>query len=88
MNAKIRDKPPKARKKKSKNKVHGVTLIDDYAWLRDDNWQKVLKKPSELKPTIRKFLEEENRWTDSSLKHLKKSRNIIYNEILSKIKFE
>jgi len=85
MNAKIRDKPPKARKKKSKNKVHGVTLIDDYAWLRDDNWQKVLKKPSELKPNIRKFLEEENRWTDSNLKHLKKSRNIIYNEILSKI---
>ena len=51
MNAKIRDKPPKARKKKSKNKVHGVTLIDDYAWLRDDNWQKAVSYTHLTLPT-------------------------------------
>ena len=23
--------------------IHGITLVDDYAWLRADNWQEVLR---------------------------------------------
>ena len=45
-------KPPKARKKNKKIKVHGLVIKDDYSWLRDDNWQEVLKKPNVLKPNI------------------------------------
>ena len=62
-------KPPKARKKNKKIKVHGLVIKDDYSWLRDDNWQEVLKKPNVLKPNIKKFLDYENRWIKENLKH-------------------
>ena len=46
MVSKKRLEPPKARKKNKKIKVHGLVVNDDYAWLRDDNWQEVLRNPS------------------------------------------
>ena len=68
MVSKKRLEPPKARKKNKKIKVHGLVVNDDYAWLRDDNWQEVLRNPSILKPNIKKFLDNENKWTDKNLK--------------------
>ena len=56
MVSKKRLEPPKARKKNKKIKVHGLVVNDDYSWLRDDNWQEVLRNPSILKPNIKKFL--------------------------------
>ena len=78
-------KPTKARKKNKKTKVHGLVVKDDYSWLRDENWKEVLKNPSTLKPIIKKFLDDENKWTNENLKHLKKSKNIIFEEIKSRI---
>ena len=46
MVSKKRLEPPKARKKNKKIKVHGLVVNDDYSWLRDDNWQEVLRNPS------------------------------------------
>ena len=60
-------KPPKARKKTKKTKIHGLTINDDYSWLRDNNWQEVLREPSLLKPSIKKYLDEENNWTKQKL---------------------
>ena len=74
-------KPPKARKKTKKTKIHGLTINDDYSWLRDNNWQEVLREPSLLKPSIKKYLDEENNWTKQKLKNLKKPQKIIFNEI-------
>ncbi len=85
MVSKKRLEPPKARKKNKKIKVHGLVVKDDYSWLRDDNWQEVLRNPSILKPNIKKFLDNENKWTDKNLKHLKKPKNIIFEEIKSRI---
>jgi hypothetical protein len=39
---------------------HGVTRTDDYAWLRDDNWQAVLRDPAQLDADIRTHLNAEN----------------------------
>jgi oligopeptidase B len=47
--------------------VHGVTVTDDYAWLKDDKWQEVLRDPSVLDPDIRAYLEAENDYTESLL---------------------
>ena len=33
--------------------THGVTVSDDYAWLKDAKWQEVLRDPSVLEPEIR-----------------------------------
>jgi oligopeptidase B len=46
---------------------HGITVADDYAWLKDPNWQKVLRDPSLLQPDIRAYLEAENRYAEEIL---------------------
>ena len=38
--------PPIAEKRPRTYTVHRVTLTDDYAWLKDENWQQVLRDPS------------------------------------------
>ena len=49
--------------------THGITVSDDYAWLKDENWQEVLRDPSMLDADIRSYLEAENAYTDSLLGH-------------------
>jgi oligopeptidase B len=59
--------PPVAEKRARVTTVHGATLVDDYAWLKDENWQQVLRDPSVLAPDIRRHLEAENAYTDAIL---------------------
>src|SRR3954470_3665706 len=47
--------------------AHGITVSDDYAWLKDANWQEVLRDPAVLDPEIRKYLDAENAYTESLL---------------------
>jgi oligopeptidase B len=47
--------------------THGITVSDDYAWLKDAKWQEVLRDPSVLEPEIRTYLDAENAYTDSLL---------------------
>ena len=49
--------------------AHGITVTDDYAWLKDPNWQEVLRDPSILDPDIRRYLEQENDHTERLLGH-------------------
>lgn len=84
--AKKEDSPPKARSYKRKLNYHGFNLYDNFAWLRDKNWQEVLHNPKILKPSIKKFLEDENKWVDNNLNHLNRFRKLIFEEIKSKIK--
>jgi protease II len=49
--------------------VHGITVVDDYAWLKDPEWQEVLRDPDVLDADIRKYLEAENDYTESLLGH-------------------
>jgi oligopeptidase B len=57
--------PPIADRRPVTREVHGVTLVDDYAWLRADNWQAVIREPSLLAADIRAHLEAENAWCDA-----------------------
>ena len=44
--------------------AHGITVTDDYAWLKDARWQEVLRDPAILDPDIRKYLEAETDYTE------------------------
>jgi oligopeptidase B len=46
---------------------HGITVTDDYAWLKDERWQEVLRDPSVLDADIRKYLEAENTFAETLL---------------------
>ena len=45
----------------------GRTRNDPYNWLKDENWQEVMREPSLLKPEIRSYLEAENAYTKARL---------------------
>lgn len=67
--------PPVARKERKETTIHGHTLIDDYAWLREKS-----------SPEVIQYLEAENAYTASVMKPLKDLRKTLYDEMVSHIK--
>ena len=59
--------PPRAEQRPTSFERHGVTVTDDYAWLRADNWQQVMRDPSVLAEDIRAYLLAENAYTASAM---------------------
>ena len=43
-------KPPRAARRPNLATWHGVELVDEYAWLRADNWQEVMRDPARARP--------------------------------------
>jgi oligopeptidase B len=60
-------KAPVAERRPVTVTIHSVDLVDDYAWLRADNWQDVIRDPSLLPADIRAHIEAENAWCDAYL---------------------
>ncbi|MFA5599251.1 MAG: S9 family peptidase, partial [Phenylobacterium sp.] len=78
--------PPKARKEPRRIEQLGRTRIDDYAWLRDDNWQQVLRDPSVLRADIRAYLEAENAYTKAMLAGTEALQAQLFEEMKGRIK--
>jgi oligopeptidase B len=67
--------PPIARKEHKETVLHGATLTDDYAWLRDiDN------------PEVKAYLDAENTYAEAAMAPLASLRDHLYQEMLSHIK--
>ena len=66
--------------------THGITVTDDYAWLKDANWQEVLHDPGVLDGDIRKYLEAENVYTESLLGHTAALQKKLVAEMRGRIK--
>ena len=64
-------KIPQLRKKPEIKSCHNVTWEDNYSWIHQDNILDVLKDSTKLLPEVRKYLEEENEYTDYNLKNTK-----------------
>ncbi|WP_415454986.1 S9 family peptidase [Azorhizobium caulinodans] len=54
---------PEAPRRPTARTLHGVTVHDDYAWLRADNWRDVMRDPALLPADIRTYLEAENSYS-------------------------
>ena len=67
--------PPVARKAPKETKMHGVTLADDYAWLREKS-----------NPEVIKHLEAENAYAESFTAATKPLQEKLYKEFLGRIK--
>jgi len=67
--------PPIASKTHTETILHGVTLTDDYSWLRDKN-----------NPSVTAYLEAENAYADTVMAPLAGLREELYQEMLSHIK--
>jgi len=78
--------PPLAGKRPAKTTWHGQEKIDDYAWLRDDDWQTVMRDPSALQADIRTYLEAENDFTEAAMKPLGGEIETLFTEMKGRIK--
>ncbi|MGO9937971.1 MAG: S9 family peptidase [Terracidiphilus sp.] len=67
--------PPIARKERKEKALHGQTLVDGYAWLRDKE-----------NPEVTAYLEAENKYAEAVTAPLADLRDQLYNEMLSHIK--
>ena len=79
-------KPPIAPRRPSRRTLHGVTITDDYAWLKDEKWQEVLRDPSRLDPDIRAYIEAENAYAEERLGPTKELQKVLVAEMRGRIK--
>jgi oligopeptidase B len=67
--------PPMAEKKPKTTNIHGVTLVDDYFWMRE-----------KTNPSVLAHLQAENAYAEAVMKSTAALQDKLYNEMLSHIK--
>ncbi|TMJ25361.1 MAG: S9 family peptidase [Alphaproteobacteria bacterium] len=78
--------PPVAPRRPAPFTRHGITVTDDYGWLKDPDWQKVLRDPALLQPDIRAYLEAENRYAGEILRPTEALQRQLVAEMRGRIK--
>jgi len=78
--------PTEAEKRPVTDTRHGISRTDDYAWLKDADWQRVMREPEVLDPDIRAYLEAENAFADSVLAPLRGEIEALFQEMKGRIK--
>jgi oligopeptidase B len=79
-------KPPAAPKIPHRIEQLGRVRVDDYAWMKDDNWQQVLRDPKALKANVREHLEAENAYTKAVLAGAEDLQAKLFAEMKGRIK--
>ncbi|MGB3455405.1 MAG: S9 family peptidase [Litorimonas sp.] len=77
--------PPQAEKRPVTQTRFGHEWTDDYAWLKDENWQTVLREPEHLSPDIRAHLEAENAYTKAVLSPLSELEDTLFEEMKARL---
>ncbi len=77
---------PKTEERPVEDTRHGITRVDEFAWLRADNWQEVFKDPSALDPAIRTHLEAENAYQTALMADTADLRKRLFEEMKGRIK--
>jgi oligopeptidase B len=78
--------PPYAAPRPTVTERHGDRLEDPYAWLKDKNWQQVMREPDVLDGEIRTYLEAENDYTTAILAPVADLKERLFEEIKGRIK--
>jgi len=81
-------KIPQLEKKPEIKSCHNTKWADDYSWIHQKNILEVLKDSSKLLPEVRKYLEEENYYTEFNLSDTKGIQKKLFDEIKGRIKLD
>ena len=81
-------KIPQLDKKPENKSCHNVQWIDDYSWIHQEDILEVLKNSQKLNPEVRKYLEEENAFTEHHMSDTKKIQKDLFKEIKGRIKLD
>ncbi len=78
--------PPIAEQRPHILEQHGKRRDDPYYWLRDENWQQVMRDPDVLQADIRAYLEAENAYTADIMAPTEALQNTLFEEMKGRIK--
>lgn len=78
--------PPRADARPVTLEINGFKRQDDYAWLRAENWQEVMRDPSVLADDIRQYLEAENAYQSAVMAPTEALQEELYKEMRGRIK--
>ncbi len=79
---------PELKKIKSEKKYHDISLHDDYSWVDQPNILEVLKDPKKILPEVKKYIDENNLFTEQYFEDVKGLQKSLFKEIKSKIKLD
>ena len=81
-------KIPHLRKKEEVKTCHGHSWTDNYSWVHQNNCLEILRDKSKLDPAVRKYLEEENAYTEKNMKETRDLQKKLFKEIEDRIKLD
>ena len=81
-------KIPQLKKKSEIKSCHNISWKDNYSWIHQNNILEVLKDSTKLLPEVKKYLEEENSYTEFHLLDTKNIQKKLFDEIKGRIKLD
>ncbi|MBI1385739.1 MAG: prolyl oligopeptidase family serine peptidase [Rhizobiales bacterium] len=78
--------PPAPDRIEVRLEAHGRRRADEYAWMRAENWQQVMRDPATLAEPIRAHLEAENAYADAVLADTAELQETLLAEMRGRIK--
>ena len=78
--------PPVAARRPLRIEQLGQVRVDDYAWLKDDDWQAVMRDPSAVRGDVRAHLVAENAYTAAQLASTEALQAALFAEMRGRIK--
>ncbi|MGZ3298863.1 MAG: S9 family peptidase [Asticcacaulis sp.] len=79
-------KAPSPRREPFRIEQLGRVRTDDYHWMKDDNWQALLRDPSAVRPDIKEALNEENAYTRAVLSGTEALQEELFHEMKARIR--
>ena len=76
---------PFAKRNPVTTQYHGISITDDYAWLKADSWQQALNDPSLLPQEIRNYLQAENTYFYEKMASVVPLQKILYQELIGRV---
>ena len=81
-------KIPQLRKQEEEKICHGYTWEDNYSWIHQHNCLDILKDKNKLNPEVKKYLEDENAFTEQNMEETNPLQKTLFKEIEGRIKLE
>ena len=79
---------PQLRKQEERKTCHGYVWEDNYSWVHQSNCLEILQDKNKLNPEVKKYLEEENAFTEKGMEDTKPLQKVLFKEIEGRIKLE
>src|SRR3990167_9528372 len=86
MSATPKPVPPAARQEPKRIEQLGRVRTDEYAWMKDDNWQKVLHDPKLIKADVKAHLDAENAYFKAMMASTEPLQATMFEEMKGRIK--